>query len=318
MLQLKQIYLFVLLLLGAFLVIYAFRPSILEGVKNKNKKPKPKKPKPIKIKAPKIKKPKKTNKKKKTKASGGATTVGVAATATAVEEEQNYEGLDTYPYYKYIKTPKEMGMSSKGDTKTLSKDVNGLIDYMNVLVSGKSKASMTGQPLGNKYFIDTKATCIDPNGQEQQRFIYINNVPQGNLPFLTGVTGVNFSGTRGLIPGAISNLNVLNPEGIMNAFTQDATPQCQSITMQTIDNKNKKTSESHFVALADIKLMDPCSFPKGINPVTKDKCRQGFVPNMKSSDAKEWKIPKDPFIQFYYGSLGIFGIYIFYKLMKKS
>ena len=44
-----------------------------------------------------------------------------------------------YPYFKYIKTPKQIGMSDKGDLKTLGKDIDGLISYVEVLVSGKSK-----------------------------------------------------------------------------------------------------------------------------------------------------------------------------------
>jgi hypothetical protein len=36
----------------------------------------------------------------------------------------------TYPYYKYIRTPSEIGMSNKGTLTTLGKNIDGLIGYV--------------------------------------------------------------------------------------------------------------------------------------------------------------------------------------------
>ena len=47
----------------------------------------------------------------------------------------------TYNYAKQVKTPKEIGMSSRGDMGALAQDVAGLIAYTEVLVSGQGKAS---------------------------------------------------------------------------------------------------------------------------------------------------------------------------------
>ena len=58
----------------------------------------------------------------------------------------------SYPYYQNIKTPSQLGMSDTGTMKQLGKNIDGLIQYVEVLVSGKSGASKTGQPLGNKFF----------------------------------------------------------------------------------------------------------------------------------------------------------------------
>ena len=117
----------------------------------------------------------------------------------------------SYPYYKNIKDPSEIGMSDKGSLKALGKDIDGLINYVEVLVTGKSKASATGGPLGNKFFLQTGAKCVDTKTDEQvTRYIYVNNIPQGNIPFISDGLGVNFSEFKGLIPGAMSNLNVLN------------------------------------------------------------------------------------------------------------
>lgn len=57
-----------------------------------------------------------------------------------------------YPYYKNIKSPSQIGMSSDGNLAALGRDVNGLISYVELLVSGGGKASATGKPLGNKFF----------------------------------------------------------------------------------------------------------------------------------------------------------------------
>ena len=62
--------------------------------------------------------------------------------------EEKYIGPD-YPYYKYIKTPSEIGMSPTGSLSVLGKDIDGLVSYVEVLVSGGGKASATGKPLGN-------------------------------------------------------------------------------------------------------------------------------------------------------------------------
>ena len=47
---------------------------------------------------------------------------------------EEYLGPD-YNYHDKIKNPAELGMSGKGDMGALSKDVAGIIDYVEVLVS---------------------------------------------------------------------------------------------------------------------------------------------------------------------------------------
>jgi hypothetical protein len=83
----------------------------------------------------------------------------------------------TYPYQNNIKSPSEIGMSDKGTIKQMGKNIDGLIDYVELLVTGKSKASATGGPLGNKFFLKTGGKCVDvATDNEVDRYIYINNV----------------------------------------------------------------------------------------------------------------------------------------------
>ena len=232
----------------------------------------------------------------------------------------------TYPYYKNIKTPTEIGMSDKGTIEQMGKDIDGLIQYVELLVTGDSKASTTGGPLGNKFFLKTGAKCAaidkcsDPNSdstcEQTDRFIYIDNVPSGNIPFISSGLGVNFSEFKGLIPGSMGNLNVLNPFAIMRAFLSGSTPPCQEITMQTIDINNNKSSESHYVTLADIQNMDPCIFPDSKNPVTGAKCKETFKTGV-ASDASP-VMSDDPIEQVYFASLACLGVYILYRIMEKS
>jgi hypothetical protein len=42
----------------------------------------------------------------------------------------------TYPYYKNIKTPSQIGMSDKGTLQQMGKNINGLIQYVELIVSG--------------------------------------------------------------------------------------------------------------------------------------------------------------------------------------
>lgn len=227
----------------------------------------------------------------------------------------------SYPYYKNIKTPSQLGMSSKGTIQQMSQNIVGLTNYVEVLVSGTSSASATGGPLGNKFFLQTGGKCVDNSvdGSNNQvdRYIYVNNVPEGNIPFISSGLGVNFTDFRGLIPGAMSNLNVLNPFGLIQSFLAGSTPPCQEITMQTIDVNNNKSSETNFVTVVDIQNMDPCSFPNGINPITKVKCAESFTTGV-AKDAAPVDMPDDPLAQLYFASLGLVGVYILYRFMEKS
>ena len=213
-----------------------------------------------------------------------------------------------YPYYKHIKTPAMLGMSDEGTFDALSNDITGLISYVELLVAGtgKASASVTGKPLGDKYFISTGSKCTDTKTkQEVDRYIYINNVPEGNIPIISDFVGTKFGSARGLIPGALGNLNSLNPGKIMNAFSDGSNPECQEITMETIDNNNATSTETHYVTLTDIRNIDAKLINKTSN-ISKQK-----------EKFETMKISGDPLDQLYYICLVGFGIYIVSRLVNK-
>jgi len=235
--------------------------------------------------------------------------------------------IQDYPYQDNISTPRQLGMRETGTIPQLGRNVRGLTEYVRLLLAGTGRASATRNPLGNKYFLKTGAQCRatdtcerDETGnlvcKDTARYIYLNNVPGGRIPFISSGFGVNFTQFRGLVPGAIENLNALNPSAVFRAFRDGATPPCQRITMETIDNNNNSRPETHYVTLSDIRAMDPCWFGDNYNrtnPVTKRKCRETFEtlnPAPVMSD--------DPLDQLYFVGLAGVGIYVFYRIMEKA
>jgi hypothetical protein len=237
------------------------------------------------------------------------------------------DSISDYPYQDNIRQPNQIGMNDNGTIPQLGRNINGLTEYIKLLVTGNSRASATGGPLGNKYFLKTGAKCqaldtckSDETGnvvcEETDRFLYINNIPSGNIPLISSGMGINFSEFRGLLPGAMEKLNVLNPAAIFRAFKDGSSPKCQKITMQIVDNKNNSYQQSNYVTLGDIKSMDSCWFPNKTNPITNNSCREAFQNPVASNAAPI--MSDDPIDQLYFVGLAGIGIYIFYRIMEKS
>lgn len=234
--------------------------------------------------------------------------------ADAKEVEVEVLGPD-YNYVNYIKTPEDMGMSDEGSLDTLAHDVHGLIAYVELLAAGNSDASEIGGPLGDKFFLETGAKCNDiATTRNVNRSLYMNNVPDGNIPFLSSGMGVNFTDFRGLVPGVIGNLSNINPIQIFQAFVAGSMPDCQAITMETIDANNVYGTKTAYVTNTDIQNMNACWFPDGTNPVNNKKCREAFQTKEEKKKNKnkdeDSLMPNDPYIKLYYSAISIFGLYI--------
>ena len=190
--------------------------------------------------------------------------------------EQGLLGPD-YLYWKRILKPSDMGMSADGNFGALTNDVNGLINYVELLVSGNG-GSTTGGPLGDKFFLKTGGQCTDIASKKKvDRYIYIDNIPNGNIPFISsGLGGTDFTEFEGLIPGVLGDLGKLNPLNLFKSFMMGENPDCMSITLQTVTpvtdanfndtGKDNVSNQTQFVAVADVKNMDPCIFPDKKNP----------------------------------------------------
>lgn len=234
-----------------------------------------------------------------------------------------------YNYAGNIKTPTKMGASDKGTLGALGNDINAIINYLGLLADGDSEAAKGGKPLGNSFFYNTSGKCMDENGKLQDRHIYINNVPDGRIPFIPSDMGGNikFKSFRGLIPGMISQLNNINPITLATSLTIGRNPLCKKITMNVRNNENITTEEEHHVAVEDIKAINPCVFPKKggkkVNPETSEKCIESFCGN---HDCPNCAINKcgginetmeDFFISLYIFFVYSLFIYILYIFLKK-
>jgi len=202
--------------------------------------------------------------------------------------------MDTYPYTEMILSPTQIGVSDAGNLGALSTDIRAMTSYVDVLMSGQSNAQVVS-PLGNKYFLDTGMTCKDKDGADQQRYAYVNNIPDD---FIAG---------RGLVSGIIQDVLALNPVALFGAFSGKEDP-CQQITMETRDNANVSKQESRYVNQSDITQYNACWFPNKTNPVNKKVCREGM---------ENRKLPKDPVVQVYMVGIGCIAAFAVYRFMKK-
>lgn len=234
--------------------------------------------------------------------------------------QQRLLGPD-YEYWKQINTPGEIGMSSSGSLGQLGSNVSGLIAYVQTLVTGGGSASKTGGPIGNKFFLDTGGTCtIKGSKRKANRFIYVNNVPDGSVPFISSGLGVNFSDFKGLVPGLMSNAAKINPFEIFQAFMQGGNPECQAVTLQTIDANNNKSQQTRYMAVSDIQSLSPCYFNDKRNPITGKGCIEAFTNNIEAHEIEpESYIPDDLVSHIYFASLGALAMYLVYRMtIRKS
>ena len=212
--------------------------------------------------------------------------------------EQGLLGPD-YLYWKRILKPSDMGMSADGNFGALTNDVNGLINYVELLVSGNG-GSTTGGPLGDKFFLKTGGQCTDVTSKKKvDRYIYIDNIPNGNIPFISsGLGGTDFTDFEGLIPGVLGDLGKLNPLNLFKSFMMGENPDCMSITLQTVTpvtdanfndtGKDNTGSQTQFVAVADVKNMDPCIFNDKKNPADPSlTCTETFMNRKNNSLSDE-------------------------------
>lgn len=230
--------------------------------------------------------------------------------------EQELLGPD-YNYWKNIKSPSDLGMSSDGGLDNLANDISGLVSYVELLVSGSGNASVTGKALGNKFFLKTGAKCKvksggSDNGEIVDRYVYVNNVPDGEIPFISsGLGGTTFTEFEGLIPGTMSDAAQINPFGLFKAFMMGNTPECQSVTLETIDANNNSSQQTNYVATADLSSMPAAWFPNKVNPYSGQKAIEAFT-------QRTAQIPEGKLSLAYYGSLGLLGLAILYGLTRKA
>lgn len=205
-----------------------------------------------------------------------------------------------YDYPSKIKDPKSIGMSKKGDWDSVERNIVGLNHYVDLLISGKSRAALSGRPLGEKRFVSTEQKCKDSDGIEHDRYFYIDNVPKGAL--------------KGLIPAAVSSVGKIDLSELTSIFEPDDKEEneCVPLTMQTRNNAHEVMDETHYVTIKDIKSIDPCSFSNDYNSYSEESCSEGY-----SNINPSFKIPSDNLMKIYFAMTGCLGLYIIFCTLNK-
>ena len=134
----------------------------------------------------------------------------------------------------------------------------------------------------DKHIIDIKTF-----EQLKDKYIYINNVPEGQY--------------AGLLPGLITSVAKIDPMSIISAAFDTSNNDCKEITLETIDCNNGRSYETHYVAVSDITNDGLVDVP--------DKKKQGF------QGMTPPKMPNDTMSQIYFAGLASLGVILFYKLM---
>jgi hypothetical protein len=241
----------------------------------------------------------------------------------------------SYNYSSKILTPENIGVSSDGTIGALTNDINGLIQYTEVLVTGKG-ASTTGRPLGDKFFMTTGQKCKDTaTGEQVVRSIYIDNVPDGSIPFISSAMGVKFSAFEGLIPGTISDLDVLNPYTMLQSFMSGSVPDCKAVTLETVDVNDNKGQQTAYMTLVDIQNMEGFQNQDSYAHATESYSqtthgsvfRQDTVfrkdaLESKNDNKKKEKIRNKMFhdpshFSIFFLFLSVLGVYLLYVIMKQ-
>ncbi len=229
----------------------------------------------------------------------------------AVGLEQSMLGPD-YKYYKKIRTPGQLGVSSNGNMDATAKDIAGIINYVELLVAGTGPASSTGGPLGPKFYVKTAGKCKDVATKKVvPRYIYIDNVPDGNIPLISSGLGVNFKEFRGLLPGILEDAGALNPMSMFSAFQQGATPACKEVNFPVQGDDRSNHPTSGHVAVAEI------------NEYVAEKNRsEGFLSGNKILRGENKRIKKKTFTpqlaNVYFTGFGVLLVYLMYKLLHKK
>jgi hypothetical protein len=242
---------------------------------------------------------------------------------------------ETYPYWNFIKQPQDLGIKPDGTLSAFYGDVIGLLEYGQLLYLSDSRASTTPGPLGNKFFLNTGGQCCKttkdnpwgkmntdkPGGNYSScsssdlvdRYIFINNIPTGALPFINPEKPTKPGAITGLMPGILEDMFKMPMEigGFFTAMLEPAHPPCIEVDLHVINSHNKTSVETHYIATRDILGMRASDFPDHKNPITNIKTELFTNLNVQKTDNIYMK---DPVISLYFILLIVLAIYIFYRL----
>ena len=245
--------------------------------------------------------------------------MSVSTTSQGAPSGQGYyPSPPSYEYSEHIQTPELMGASSGKSWDNFKNNLRIGTDYMTSLTSNNFNVNKTGHALGMDYLLDTNTLCsaidlpvtVDENGNSThpkvKRYTYIatNNKNQGIIGSMIKDMEKGFS---------VDNLRL--------SFTPSI--DCQQTSLFTLDKDHNTGIANAWVAIEEIKGIDPCKFSDYQNSITGVKCAESFENYSDSKYDKYAMYPtkkkeKDVIESVYLTGLMVFGLYLVYCFIKKN
>jgi hypothetical protein len=244
----------------------------------------------------------------------------------AIDQEESMLGPD-YKYYDHIVSPGGLGVTSDGTMGAMGKNVAAIVNYVELLVEGGGPATKGGLPLGPKFYVKTAGKCKDITTKKVvPRYIYIDNVPDGNIPLISSGLGENFSEFKGLLPGILEDSGSLNPLSLFSAFQQGATPDCKEVSFP-VQGDDRDTSggtiTSGHVAVSEInEYLAGQKLALGKKPAAYKKLlSEGFLSGnrlLRGENTRKSKPSIPPLAHVYLTGAGCLLLYLMYKMLHKK
>ena len=131
----------------------------------------------------------------------------------------------SYSYADNITGPTSLGVGSDGSFGQIGSNASAIAYYVEALITGNP-------PLGNQFFVNTGGMCTAPDGSQQSRHNYINNMSSGAAALPSAISEVG-SDFNGLIPGVADDIEGLNPLHLFTSLMVDASPACVCMSCPT-------------------------------------------------------------------------------------
>ena len=166
----------------------------------------------------------------------------------------------------YIKTPSEMGITSKGDDESINNTLGAFKDYNNALYSGNTtalKIDTNGEPLGNRYFAKVDG-IYDENSEKTDRYISVDN-----MKYSKDVDRRFNLQNTGLLYSAKATVDNINPYSLLDSD--------KMVEVEMKSNANGDTVRQT-IGIGDYKKMDCTAFPNRCKTYKgKSGCEPCFV-----------------------------------------
>ena len=190
------------------------------------------------------------------------------------------------PPYAVEGEPDRPHLNSGTRAKDIQNNMKALMSYIQLIMTSDSDANpMKPEALGDKYFLKTTQTCKLDNGKTVDRYMYIQNAPDGRY----NVINLPVANLNGLLPGMVTNLVKSNPASLFMALANSGTDECVEVTAkvtpyvngeidfksfkrcaleQSSTNKSGEANpcwKTRPMTKSDAYNMDPCQLENGIN-----------------------------------------------------